>query len=82
MLLSVESDSDPKCGAHDVDLEAGVSTEGGVDATCVQFGSRGKIPPPSNMFVVCNCESYKHMDYLILCNYDVASALVSIPTSS
>ena len=35
----------PRCGAHDVDLEAGVSTEGGVDLTCVQFGSRGKNSP-------------------------------------
>jgi len=60
----------------------GASTEGEVDATCVQFGSRGKFPPPGDIFVVCNCASYRCMDYLILYNYDVASAVMSITGNS
>ena len=35
-----------------------------------------------DIFVVCNCASYRCMDYLILYNYDVASVVVSITTSS
>jgi len=56
------------------------STEGEVDATCVQFGSRGNFPLPASgdIFVVCNCTSYRCMDYLVLYNYDVASAVMSI----
>ena len=30
-------------------------------ATCIQFGSMGKnSPPPGNIFVVCNCASYRY----------------------
>jgi len=37
---------------------------------------------PGDIFVVCNCASYRCMEYLILYNYDVASAVVSITGNS
>jgi len=42
----------------------------------------GKFPPPDDIFVVCNCASFRCMEYLILYNYDVASAVVSITGNS
>ena len=51
-----------------------------MDATFVQFDSSRarKIPPPGDIFVVCNCTSYRYMDHLILYSYDLASAVMSI----
>jgi len=43
---------------------------GEVDATCVQFGSRGNSPSRRH---VCNCTSYRCTDYLTLYNYDACS---------
>jgi len=40
------------------------------------------LPLPDDIFVVCNCASYKCMDYLILYHYDVASAVMSITGNS
>ena len=57
--------------------QAGASTEGEVDATCVQFGSRGKTPPRRHIRCVI-VQVIDAWDYLILYNYDVASAVVSV----
>jgi len=43
---------------------------------------KGEISSPGDIFAVCICASYRRLDYLILYNYDVASAVVSITASS
>jgi len=60
----------------------GTSTGGKWTQLASNLAQGGKIPPPGDIFVVCNCASYRCMDCLILKNYDVASAVVSITASS
>jgi len=56
---------------------SGASTEGKWTQLASNL-AQGGILTPGDIFVVCNCASSRCMDYVILYNYDAASAVVSI----